>query len=61
VLHLEKDTPSVHPIPKVSYLHQLSSCAAFRERYTSVEMRELCPNNFGNNDGVKELSIIPAL
>jgi len=23
-------------------------------------MQELCLNNFGNNDGVKELSIIPA-
>ena len=25
-----------------------------------IGMREICPNNFGNNDGVKELSIIPA-
>jgi len=26
---------------------------------TVVKMRELYPNNFGNNDGIKELSIIP--
>jgi len=26
----------------------------------TVGVRKLCPNNFVNNDGVKELSIIPA-
>ena len=29
-------------------------------RPNHLGMRELCPNNFGNNDGVKELNITPA-
>ena len=30
-----------------------------QEGAKKVTMRELCPNNVGNNDGAKELSILP--
>ena len=49
--------PSFNPMLYIKDVTVYKSYIA-KPRHGYIGMRELCANNFGNNDGTKELSII---